>query len=363
MAEEIHLLGAYRGAPKRDLPDPFVPGEDVSEQSNPTDNSMPSRLDGISHAWRALRHRNFRLFAAGQTVSLVGNWMTRMATNWLVYRLTHSALLLGVVGFSGQILTFLFAPFAGVWIERLDRRKLLMWAQVIAAAQSVTMAVLTLTHIITVWEVVLLAALQGLVNAFDMPARQSFLVQMVDDRKDLGNAVAINSSMTNGTRLIGPALAGFVIAAVGEGWCFLLDGLSYLAVIVSLLLMRVKPLNIQRQAASMLDQLHEGWQYVRCRVEGQTKHEGPIHKADWAIAHRFREWPRKFISLSEFKIRSNIEFGRSVQAACIVPHEVFIAGRHSILGFVPGSSSRDRNARIGLFCATASRLDDEITAH
>lgn len=185
-----------------------------------------------------------------------------MATNWLVYRLTHSALLLGIVGFSGQILTFLLAPFAGVWIERLDRRKVLVWAQVIAAAQSIAMAVLTLTHVITFWEIVVLTALQGLVNAFDMPARQSFLVQMVEDRKDLGNAVAINSSMTNGTRLIGPALAGFVIAAVGEGWCFLLDGLSYVAVIASLLLMRVKPLNIHRKATSMLEQLREGWQYV-----------------------------------------------------------------------------------------------------
>jgi MFS family permease len=223
----------------------------------------------MSHAWRALRHRNFKLFFAGQSISLIGNWMTRLATSWLVYRLTHSALLLGIAGFAGQILTFALAPFAGVWIERLDRRKVLVWTQLVAALQSLVMAGLTLAHVITLWEIIALTALQGLVNAFDMPARQSFLVQMVDDRNDLGNAIAINSSMANGARLVGPAIAGVVIAAVGEGWCFLIDGLSYFAVIASLLLMRITPLNIRRNATSMraatgmLAQMREGWDYVR----------------------------------------------------------------------------------------------------
>jgi MFS family permease len=216
----------------------------------------------ISHAWRALRHRNFRLFAAGQSISLIGNWMTRLATSWLVYRLTHSAFLLGIVGFAGQILTFALAPFAGVWIERMDRRKVLVWTQVVAAVQSFALAALTLAHVITFWEIIALTALQGVVNAFDMPARQSFLVQMVDDRSDLGNAVAINSSMTNGTRLIGPAIAGFVIAGFGEGWCFLIDGLSYLAVIASLLMMHIRPLEIKRKAARMVEQMRDGWTYV-----------------------------------------------------------------------------------------------------
>jgi MFS family permease len=222
----------------------------------------------MSHAWRALRHRNFKLFFAGQSISLIGNWMTRLATSWLVYRLTHSALLLGIAGFAGQILTFALAPFAGVWIERLDRRKVLVWTQVVAAIQSLVMAGLTLAHVITLWEIIALTALQGLVNAFDMPARQSFLVQMVDDRNDLGNAIAINSSMANGARLVGPAVAGMVIAAVGEGWCFLIDGVSYFAVIASLLLMRITPLNIRRNATSMraatgmLAQMREGWDYV-----------------------------------------------------------------------------------------------------
>jgi MFS family permease len=217
----------------------------------------------LSHAWRALRHRNFRLYFFGQGISLIGNWMTRLATTWLVYRMTHSALLLGVVNFAGQIVSFALGPFAGVWVERLNRRKLLVWTQAAACVQSLALAALTLAHSITLGEVIALTAFQGLINAFDMPGRQSFLVQMVDDREDLSNAIAINSSMANGARLIGPAIAGLVIAAVGEGWCFLFDGLSYFAVIASLLMMRLKPVEIRRTALSMLEEMREGWDYVR----------------------------------------------------------------------------------------------------
>jgi MFS family permease len=216
----------------------------------------------FSHAWRALKHRNFKLFVSGQSISLIGTWMTRLATSWLVYRLTGSALLLGVVGFSGQILTFLLAPFAGVWVERLDRRKLLVWTQALAGIQSLAMAALTLAKIITIHEIIVLAALQGLINAFDMPGRQAFLVQMVDDKQDLGNAIALNSSIVNLARLVGPALAGLVIAWVGEGYCFLIDGLSYGAVIASLLMMHVKPLALRRVPTTMLVQMREGWSYV-----------------------------------------------------------------------------------------------------
>ncbi|HEY6357068.1 MAG TPA: MFS transporter [Vicinamibacterales bacterium] len=218
---------------------------------------------GVSHAWRALRHRNFKLFFFGQSISVVGTWITRLATSWLVYRLTHSALLLGVVSFAGQILSFAVGPWAGVWVERLDRRKLLLWTQSAAAVQSLAMAALALAHVITLSEIIALAGLQGLINAFDMPGRQSFLVQMVEDRQDLSNAIAINSSMANGARLVGPAIAGLVIAAVGEGWCFLVDGLSYFAVIASLLLMRIAPLHFRRHARSMSEQMREGWNYVR----------------------------------------------------------------------------------------------------
>jgi MFS family permease len=217
----------------------------------------------LSHAWRALRHRNFKLFFCGQGISVIGTWMTRLATTWLVYRMTHSALLLGVVGFAGQIVSFVLGPFAGVWVERLNRRKLLVGTQAAAAVQSLALAALTLTHGITLGEIIALTALQGLINAFDMPGRQSFLVQMVDDKNDLSNAIAINSSMVNAARLIGPAIAGLLIGAFGEGWCFLIDGVSYLAVIASLLAMRIRPLERWRRTTSMLEQTREGWDYVR----------------------------------------------------------------------------------------------------
>jgi len=225
--------------------------------------SLKNAVGSISHAWRALRHRNFQLFFFGQSISVIGNWMTKLATSWLVYRLTHSVLLLGVVSFAGQFISFALGPFAGVWVERLNRRKLLVWTQALAAIQSLALAALTLAHVITLWEIILLTAIQGLINAFDMPGRQSFLVQMVDDRADLSNAIAINSSMANGARLVGPAIAGLVIAAFGEGWCFLIDGISYFAVIASLLLMRIKPMELRRHTTTMLEQMREGWDYVR----------------------------------------------------------------------------------------------------
>jgi MFS family permease len=227
-----------------------------------TPASAPVNKLGISHAWRALRHRNFRLYFGGQTVSLIGTWMTRLATSWLVYRLTGSALLLGIVGFAGQIPTFLFAPFAGVWVDRLDRRRVLVVTQALAMLQSLALAVLTLTRHITIHEIIWLSAFQGLINAFDMPGRQAFLVQMVDDKQDLGNAIALNSSMVNLARLVGPSLAGAVIAVSGEGYCFLIDGISYLAVIASLLAMRLQAGTLKRSADSMLVQLKEGWTYV-----------------------------------------------------------------------------------------------------
>jgi MFS family permease len=217
---------------------------------------------GISRAWRSLRHRNFRLFFGGQSISLIGTWMTRLATSWLVYRLTGSAFLLGVVGFAGQIPTFLFAPLAGVWVDRLDRRKVLLVTQILAMFQSLALAFLTLTHNITIHQIIWLSAFQGLINAFDMPARQAFLVKMVEDKQDLGNAIALNSSMVNVARLIGPSLAGAVIALSGEGNCFLIDGISYIAVIASLMAMRLQHEVLKAPAVSMLGQLKEGWRYV-----------------------------------------------------------------------------------------------------
>ena len=217
---------------------------------------------GASHAWRALRHRNFRLFFAGQSISLIGTWMTKIATAWLVYRLTGSAILLGTVGFMGQIPTFLLAPFAGVWVDRWNRRHVLLATQALAMLQSLALAALTLTHRVNIHEILWLSAFQGVINAFDMPGRQAFLVQMVEDKRDLGNAIAINSSMVNVARLLGPALAGLLIAATNEGWCFLIDGVSYLAVLASLLMMRVHVAAAMYAGTSMLEQLREGWTYV-----------------------------------------------------------------------------------------------------
>jgi len=226
-----------------------------------TASHAAQRLRG-AHMLRALRYRNYRLYFTGQSISLIGSWMTRIATSWLVYRLTGSALLLGLTGFAGQIPSFLLAPFAGVLVDRWDRQKLLVITQILALLQSLALAVLTLTHRITVAEIIGLSIVQGLINAFDMPGRQAFAVQMVDDKADLGNAIALNSSMINAGRLIGPALGGVIIAAVGEGYCFLIDSISYVAVIASLLMMRITVPEQTKKTEGMLVQLREGWSYV-----------------------------------------------------------------------------------------------------
>ena len=216
----------------------------------------------LSVAVRALRSRNYRLFFIGQSISLIGTWMTRIATSWLVYRLTDSAFLLGVVSFAGQIPAFFLAPIAGVWIDRWNRHRTLVWTQAFSMIQSFALAALALSHTINIWSLVLLALMQGFINAFDMPARQAFVIEMIDDRGDLGNAIALNSSIVNGSRLIGPAIGGIVIAAVGEGYCFLIDGISYIAVIISLLMMTVRPRPARAAHKHVLEELAEGWRYV-----------------------------------------------------------------------------------------------------
>ena len=164
---------------------------------------------------RALRHRNYRLFFAGQSLSLIGTWITRIATGWLIYRLTGSALLLGVIGFCSQIPTLFLAPLAGVFVDRWDRHRVLVITQVLSLFQSLALAVLALTGVITVAQVLALQLFQGVINAFDTPARQSFVVAMIEDRADLSNAIALNSSMVNVSRILGPSIAGVLIAAVG----------------------------------------------------------------------------------------------------------------------------------------------------
>lgn len=214
------------------------------------------------HLTRALQHRNYRLFFSGQTVSLVGTWITRIATSWLVYRLSGSVFLLGVVGFFGQIPTLVLAPFAGVLVDRWDRHRILVITQFLSMLQSVGLAVLTFAGVITVTDVLLLQVAQGIINAFDVPARQAFVVEMVEDRADLANAIALNSSMVNASRVIGPSLGGIIIAAVGEGWCFTIDAVSYVAVIASLVAMRIVKLERTRPDTHVWEELRNGFHYV-----------------------------------------------------------------------------------------------------
>lgn len=212
--------------------------------------------------FRALRSRNYRLFFIGQSISLVGTFLTQIATVWLIYRLTGDARMLGVVAFAGQIPLFFLAPFGGVWVDRWNKRRLLVITQILSGLQSLALAALTLMTHIDVWEVVVLAFAQGLINSFDMPARQAFTVEMVEDRGDLSNAIALNSTMVHAARFIGPASGGMLIYYVGIGPCFLIDGLSYIAVVASLLMMRVKPHEHKEREQSVFEELREGVSYV-----------------------------------------------------------------------------------------------------
>ena len=212
--------------------------------------------------FRSLRNRNYRLYFLGQGLSLIGTWMTRIAASWLIYRLTDSAFLLGFVGFIGQIPTLLLAPFAGVYIDRWNRHRVLVVTQAASMLQSAALGILTLTGYIDVYQVMVLQALQGVINAFDTPARQSFVVEMVEDRADLANAIALNSSLVNGSRIIGPAIGGAVIAAVGEGWCFTIDALSYIFVLSSLAAMKVKPFQPATEIIPVREALAAGFRYV-----------------------------------------------------------------------------------------------------
>src|SRR5262245_2494273 len=232
-------------------------------EGTPAHPDIERAATGLAYMLRALDHRNYRLFFIGQGISLIGTWMTQIATSWLVYRLTNSALLLGVVGFAGQIPSFLLAPVAGVLVDRWNRHRLLVATQSLAMAQSLALAALTLTGVVNIWHVIALSAFQGMINAFDMPVRQTFVADMVERREDLSNAIALNSSMVNAARLLGPSLAGVIIAAAGEGWCFLLDGVSYLAVIASLQLMTLPRAVAERiEEENLFRQFREGWNYI-----------------------------------------------------------------------------------------------------
>jgi MFS family permease len=209
---------------------------------------------------RALKHRNFQLFFSGQLISLVGTWMQTVAQSWLVYRITGSSLLLGSVGFASQIPVFLMAPVGGVVADRVNRHRIVIATQTASMTLALILAGLTLSHKVQVWHIFVLAALLGIVNAFDIPGRQSFLVDMVG-KEDLMNAIALNSSMFNGARVIGPAIAGILVAKIGEGWCFFANGVSYIAVIVGLLMMRIECARRSKSDSPLAD-IVEGFRWV-----------------------------------------------------------------------------------------------------
>lgn len=217
---------------------------------------------GINTMFRSLKYRNYRLFFGGQSISLIGTWMQRIAMPWLVYHITGSAFLLGVVSFAGQIPTFLLSPFAGVITDRFNRYKVLLLTQVISLVQAMILAILTLTGTIEIWHIVVLSILLGAVNAFDVPSRHSFVIEMVEKKEDLGNAIALNSMMFNSARLIGPSVAGIILASAGEGICFLINAVSYIFVIVSLLFMKVKTREIPVKDRHMFRELKEGLDYA-----------------------------------------------------------------------------------------------------
>ncbi|HEY8666938.1 MAG TPA: MFS transporter, partial [Tepidisphaeraceae bacterium] len=222
---------------------------------------------GLDLILRALRNRNYRLFFIGQGISLIGTWLTRVATSWLVYKLalastSRAEWLLGLVGFASMIPLFLFSPFSGVLVDRWNRHRILVITTILSGLQSLTLAVLSFLHIVTIPQVLVLSVAQGFINVFDMPARQAFLVEMVERREDLANAIALNSSMFNGARLIGPAIAGILIAAFGEAWCFLIDALSYIAVLAALLAMVLNIPAVRRVPGHILHELKEGFRYA-----------------------------------------------------------------------------------------------------
>jgi MFS family permease len=220
-------------------------------------------LPNFNIMFRALKHRNFRLFVSGQSLSLIGTWIQQIAMTWLVYRMTNSAFMLGVIGFSGQIPSFILSPLAGVFADRWNRRKVLLVIQTSALIQATILSVLVFTGSIQIWHLILLSVLLGTISSFDIPVRQSFMFDMLDNNKqDLANAIAINSSIVNSTRLIGPSIAGILIATIGEGWCFALNSFSYVAVIISLLKMKNIIQQKNSRKSNLLQEMKEGFKYT-----------------------------------------------------------------------------------------------------
>jgi len=212
--------------------------------------------------FRAFRHRNYRLFFGGQSISLIGTWMQMVAMQWLVYQLTRSSALLGIITLVGQLPAMLVSPFAGVWLDQWERRRVLVGTQTLAGIQAGVLAVLVYTNLIQVWHIVVLSIVLGLVNAFDMPGRQSFLVEIVTEREDLANAIALNSSQFNIARLIGPSFAAIVIRVAGEKMCFTVNAFSYIAVVLALLAMTVPRHSKKIVERNVFKELADGLRYT-----------------------------------------------------------------------------------------------------
>ncbi|HQJ76062.1 MAG TPA: MFS transporter [Bacteroidota bacterium] len=218
--------------------------------------------DSFKVIFRTLKYKNYRLFFTGQSISLIGTWIQIIAASWLIYRLTNSAFLLGLLTFAGQLPTLLFTPFAGVMVDRWDRYKLIKTTQILFAFQSLIFGVLVLTEIIQIWHIIILNIFGGFVMAFDSPVRQSFVVDIVEDKKDIGNAVALNSMLFNMARMVGPAIAGILVAMIGEGWCFIINTITFLGIIVNLHLMDIKKTILKKSNNHVLTDLKEGFLYT-----------------------------------------------------------------------------------------------------
>ena len=230
---------------------------------NQADDNTKGKASRIDLMFRALKYRNYRLFVGGQSLSLIGTWIQMIAMTWLVYRLTDSALMLGVVGFCSQIPLFFLGPISGVLADRWNRHKTLLITQSLALVQAVILSAIVFTGIVEVWHLIVLSILLGIINALDMPVRQSFVVEMIENQKqDLGNAIALNSTMVNAARLAGPSIAGILVASVGEGWCFLINAVSYIAVVVSLLRMKLQPFEAKPSNKKIYAELKEGFSYA-----------------------------------------------------------------------------------------------------
>lgn len=226
----------------------------------PATDRQPGRL---RIALRAFRHRNYRLYFVGQSISITGTWMQTIALNWLIYRLTDSPFMLGLIGFVLYAPNFFLAPIAGVFADRTSRFRIFFTAQVLSMLQAATLATLVLTDMIQVWHIIVLSAVQGMINSFDFPSRQSLVIQLVDDKSDLANAIALNSSMVNLARMLGPAFAGILIAAIGEGLCFLFNSISFIAVLGCLAAMRLRPQEGSSRESDIWRGFAEGLRYVR----------------------------------------------------------------------------------------------------